>query len=179
MTNDAGHTLVTGMKKNGMTLIAVVLRDVDINQAGVDSRELFNYGYENFQKAEVDGGSVVVPKGTDVKTLSVREDPVGENKIRQRYFLNDRYVGRGTMERALPTAEPTKTPDTEKEEGEGDAAESAQGEAVKVQEEEQEKGLSQTAKILLLVMGVMALILVVLCNMLIIKKQKKNRRHRR
>lgn len=179
MTNDAGHTLVTGMKKNGMTLIAVVLRDVDINQAGVDSRELFNYGYENFQKAEVDGGSVVVPKGTDVKTLSVRENPVGENKIRRRYFLNDRYVGRGTIERALPTAEPTKTPDTEKEEGEGDAAESAQGETVKVQEEEQEKGLSQTAKILLLVMGVMALILVVLCNMLIIKKQKKNRRHRR
>lgn len=179
MTNDAGHTLVTGMKKNGMTLIAVVLRDVDINQAGVDSRELFNYGYENFQKVEVDGGSVVVPKGTDVKTLSVREDPVGENKIRRRYFLNDRYVGRGTIERVLPTAEPTKTSDTEKEEGEGDAAEPAQGEAVKVQEEEQEKGLSQTAKILLLVMGVMALILVVLCNMLIIKKQKKNRRHRR
>lgn len=176
MTNDAGHTLVTGMRKNGMTLIAVVMRDVDINQAGVDSQNLFKYGYENFQKLDVEGGSVVVPNGTTLQDLKIREKPLGE-KTRQVYSLADYYVGKGAIQKVETSVE---------ENPEGTEG----GEAVEAEEEEKPKspvdevkesglaGLSSTAKILLVVMAVMAFILFILCIMLAVKDFKSSRRRR-
>lgn len=93
-TNISRNTLVSGAERNGMTLIAVALR-ADAGQVCQDHINLFDYGYNNFEKKEISGGWVVVPKGTETSSLNVVDDTLtGESN----YYYNDYYVGRGTEE---------------------------------------------------------------------------------
>ena len=64
----SGHTIVTGAERNGMTLIAVAMR-ADAGQVAQDSIQLFDYGFNNFQRVEVPGGSVVIPNGNTLDQL--------------------------------------------------------------------------------------------------------------
>ena len=52
VTEVAKNTLVSGVTRDGMTLIAVTLR-AEVEQIYQDQIRLFNYGFENFQKVEV------------------------------------------------------------------------------------------------------------------------------
>lgn len=163
MTNDAGNTLVTGMKKDGVILIAVVLRDVDINQAGVDTKTLFDYGYGLFQRLSVEGGAVVIPKTMTLAELTVKEKEAG-TKVRQNYYVADHSVGRGSKTLATPTPEAVQEPEAQVSE-----TDNVQG----VREELQEEGLSDTAKFLLAVMAGMFVLLIILCIILAVKEHKK------
>ena len=51
-TDEAGRTLVTYASKDGMNLISVVLFS-DTNHVCVDTRALFEYGFNNFKKVNV------------------------------------------------------------------------------------------------------------------------------
>ena len=77
-----------------MTLIAVALR-ADAGEVCQDHIQMFDYGYNNFEKLQVPGGCVIVPKGTDISSLKVVAAEV-EGKTEQTYYYqNDVYVGKG------------------------------------------------------------------------------------
>ena len=96
-TDASRCTLVSGAERNGMTLIAVALR-ADAGEVCQDHIHMFDYGYNNFEKIQVSGGSVVVPKGTGLSALHVVDTEI-EGKTEQTYYYqNDIYVGNGVKE---------------------------------------------------------------------------------
>lgn len=163
---DTDCILAAAVRKNGAIYISIVMKDVDINQAGVDSQYILKYGYENFQKIPVEGGNVVIPNGMSVADLRITERKSG-NKIRQIYTLSDYRVGRGVKqeEAAVPTEQPTE----ELTEGQ------TEGAIQTPVEEARENGLSNTAKFLLVVMAGMVVILIILCILLAIKDYKEKK----
>ena len=72
----AGHTLVTAATRDNTTYIAVTMRAADLANSCMDSTAMFNYGFDNFTKTEVDGGSVLLPKGTDLNSLTKKSEDV-------------------------------------------------------------------------------------------------------
>lgn len=176
MTNDAGYTLVTGVKQNGVTYIAVVMRGADMNQVSIDSRMLFDYGYQNFQKLEYGNGMVVIPNGTGTESITVAEEDV-EGKKRQCYYWAGYRVGIGTVKAATPSP----TPKVEEAEGADNAPLYSQNTENGTNQEPagNKTELSSLAKFLFIVMGVMALILVILLIALGKKKHRKNKRKKK
>ena len=166
VSQDAGSSLATAVKKNGVIYISVVLNDVDINQAGVDTQYLMKYGYENFQKISVEGGSVVIPNGMSEADLQISERKSG-HKERQFYAGDNYRVGRGVKQAAVPA--PEVRSDEQITEGQ------TEGTKQTPVEEAKENGLSDTARMLLGVMAVMVLILIILCILLAIKDHKERR----
>lgn len=55
-TDEAGYTLVTFAENNGMRLIAVVLQSTP-NQRFIDTRTLFDWGFDNFEKTTATGNT--------------------------------------------------------------------------------------------------------------------------
>lgn len=51
-TDEAKNTLVTAAERNGLTLIAVVMKS-DTNNVYTDTRKLFNYGFRNFKSINI------------------------------------------------------------------------------------------------------------------------------
>ena len=177
MTNDAGHTLVTGAEENGVTYITVVMRDVDINQAGVDSKALFDYGYQNFHKEEVEGGSVLLPSGVNTDSLTKQEETVG-GVLRQGYYLSGHLVGTGSVPEPTPESVATPTPAQTEQEAPVQEQETVQEhtEDTTVDSEREETGLSKTARVLLAVMACMVILLIILCILLGVKNRRRGRR---
>ena len=91
VTEASKNTLVSGATRNGMTLIAVAMR-ADAGQVCQDHINLFNYGFDNFQKVEVPGGSITIPKDVQVSDLTDTDNNY--------YFGTDYYVGSGSEQTA-------------------------------------------------------------------------------
>ncbi len=51
-TDEARNTLVTAAERDGMTLIAIVLKS-DTNHVYTDTKKLFNYGFRNFKSINI------------------------------------------------------------------------------------------------------------------------------
>lgn len=173
MTNDAGYTLVTGVEQNGVTYIAVVMRGADMNQVSLDSRLLFDYGYQNFQTVEYGNGMVVIPNGTGTESVTVTEEEINGKK-RQCYYLAGYRVGIGSAAAATPT------PAVQTEESE-DADQAPLYSAEEQTETDQEQAgsvteLSSLAKFLFIIMGGMIVLLLILIVALVVKNKKRNRK---
>lgn len=177
-TNAAGQTLVTVAERDGITYIAVVLKGSDIGQSCSDTRKLLDYAFQNFQKLEVTGGSVIVPNGsaeTDLEAESTEQDGL----VVLRYSWSGKYVGEGSS--PLPTATPTETPVPAENDADSSGMEESDqndaGQSLDKETAENKKaeptGLSMTARILLGVMGAMAVVLVVL--LIALHKKEKYR----
>ena len=104
-TSEAGNTLVTAAEKNGTTYITVTMKAADLAVASTDSTALFNYGYQNFTKAQVNGGEVSVPNGVTVDNLTVQENSQNGNTVDD-YYYNDYLLGSVEVPEATPTPEP-------------------------------------------------------------------------
>lgn len=194
-TNLAAHTLVTAVEQNDTTYIAVVMHGVELSTCCLDSKALFDYGFQNFTKTAVNGGSVILPKGMDVNSLTTRSEN-SNGKIDTVYYVGDHQVGTSTVDAAETTATPTpQAADTEAAgqnsqpsgtETSGDAS----GETGEVSqnspdtqdtqntisgEVSETNGVPALRKILLMVMAVMILLLIALLAAL----GRKERRHRR
>ena len=87
-TSAAGNTLVTAARRNGTTYITVTMKAADLAIASSDSTAMFNYGYQNFQKMQADGGEILIPNGVTVDNLTVREGTLDGNPVNQ-YFFGD------------------------------------------------------------------------------------------
>ena len=105
-TNLAAHTLVTAVEQNGTTYIAVVMHGVELSTCCLDSKALFDYGFGNFTKTAVDGGSVILPKGMDVNALTTKSES-SNGKIETVYYAGDHQVGTSTVDETAATATPT------------------------------------------------------------------------
>ena len=172
MTNDAGYTLVSGASEDGVLYIAVVLKDVDINQSGVDSKALFDYGYQLFQRVKVEGGYVVIPKGMKAEDL-VKKEKIVNNTKKYTYYVGDHYVGKGKEVTVTPTPEPEITQEQPQETEVQETADTKKN----IGDIKSFDDLSDTAKILLMVMAGMVVILFILCIILAVKTHKRNKRH--
>ena len=176
MTNDAGYTLVTGVRQNGVTYIAVVMRGADMSQVSTDSRLLFDYGLGNFQKTEYRNGNVILPAGTEESALTMREEEI-DGRNMEVYYLSDHPVGIGKAVQA--TAAPTPDPQAEETEDADQAPLFGEAENSDITQEPAREGITSLTKFLFIVMGVMALILVILLIALGKKKHRKNKRKKK
>ena len=78
---------MTAAEKNGTTYITVTMKAADLAVASTDSTALFNYGYQNFTKAQVNGGEVLVPNGVTVDNLTVQENSQNGNTVDDYYYM--------------------------------------------------------------------------------------------
>lgn len=195
-TNLAAHTLVTAVEQNGTTYIAVVMHGVELSTCCLDSKALFEYGFGNFTKTAVDGGSVILPKGMDVNALTTKSES-SNGKIETVYYAGDHQVGTSTVDEMAATATPTPetaasetTGDTLDQSGESDNADISGTSSSEVSQNSKStldtqstttgkvsetKGVPALRKILLMIMAAMVLILIALLAAL----GRKERKHRR
>lgn len=195
-TNLAAHTLVTAVEQNGTTYIAVVMHGVELSTCCLDSKALFDYGFGNFTKTAVDGGSVILPKGMDVNALTTKSES-SNGKIQTVYYAGDHQVGTSTVDEMAATATPTPetaasetTGDTLDQSGESDNNEISGTSSSEVSQNSKStldtqstttgkvsetKGVPALRKILLMIMAAMVLILIALLAAL----GRKERKHRR
>lgn len=198
-TNLAAHTLVTAVEQNGTTYIAVVMHGVELSTCCLDSKALFDYGFGNFTKTAVDGGSVILPKGMDVNALTTKSES-SNGKIETIYYAGDHQVGTSTVDEMAATATPTPetaasetTGDTLDQSGESDNNEISGTSSSEVSQNSKStrdtqstttgkvsetKGVPALRKILLMIMAAMVLILIALLAALG-RKERKHRKHRR
>lgn len=198
-TNLAAHTLVTAVEQNGTTYIAVVMHGVELSTCCLDSKALFDYGFGNFTKTAVDGGSVILPKGMDVNALTTKSES-SNGKIEIVYYAGDHQVGTSTVDEMAATATPTPetaasetTGDTLDQSGESDNNEISGTSSSEVSQNSKStrdtqstttgkvsetKGVPALRKILLMIMAAMVLILIALLAALG-RKERKHRKHRR
>ncbi len=173
MTNDAGYTLVTGVRQNGVTYIAVVMRGADMNEVSMDSRLLYDYGFQNFQKTEYRTGNVIIPRGTGTESVTVREEEINGRKM-EGYYLANHRIGIGKAAQATVTP----TPQIEEAVDANEAPLYGQTENSETTQEPARDGITNLAKFLFIVMGVMVVILVILLIALA-KKNKKAKKKRK
>lgn len=198
-TNLAAHTLVTAVEQNGTTYIAVVMHGVELSTCCLDSKALFDYGFGNFTKTAVDGGSVILPKGMDVNALTTKSES-SNGKIETVYYAGDHQVGTSTVDETAATATPTPETaasgtagDTLDQSGESDNNDISGTSSSEVSQNSKStqdtqstttgkvsetKGVPALRKILLMIMAAMVLILIALLAALG-RKERKHRKHRR
>ena len=198
-TNLAAHTLVTAVEQNGTTYIAVVMHGVELSTCCLDSKALFDYGFGNFTKTAVDGGSVILPKGMDVNALTTKSES-SNGKIETVYYAGDHQVGTSTVDETAATATPTPETaasgtagDTSDQSGESDNNDISGTSSSEVSQNSKStldtqstttgkvsktKGVPALRKILLMIMAAMVLILIALLAALG-RKERKYRKHRR
>lgn len=103
-TEASGSTLVCAARKNGMTLICVVLHGSS-ETTDDEAISLLNYGFDNFGRLtlpdtdfnRISGGKVIVPNGAVAENLTVQDTENGE-KIERQYFFGDAPVGTAVLE---------------------------------------------------------------------------------
>ena len=195
-TNDAGSTLVTAVKRKKGTYIAVTMKAAELGYAVADSTALFDYAYQNFTKKKVEGGKVLIPKGTDVDSLTVNTEPDGENELRS-YYFGDYLVGMASVSLATPTPEPAsddaedgqgaaeeKSSDDQKSsDGSGDSSADPDSQDSENQETEEDsltdvingKRSLNSGEIFLLVMAAADLLLILILTVILAKKKKRRR----
>ena len=169
-TNDAGHTLVTAAERNGRTYIAVTLRAPDLGANCTDTIALFDYAFNNFDTITLNGKNMTVPKGVTVDDLTVKTKEKN-GQIMNQFYYSGQFVGYLMTPKFSPTPQVTQTVSAE---GNAQSA----GEAAAEASTEGESGLSNTSKILLGVMAVMAVTLVILMVALHFKEKKMYRSRR-
>ena len=52
-TDESGYTLISYAEKDGMRLICVVMKEANINDRYMDTKDLFEYGFNNFKKVPI------------------------------------------------------------------------------------------------------------------------------
>lgn len=82
-TDAAGHTLVNGALRDGVTLVVCTMQAPDTATAASDNIKVLDYGYNNFQEVRaipedqvVSGGILTVPRGVTPDDCEVASDLV-------------------------------------------------------------------------------------------------------
>lgn len=180
-TSEAGNTLVTAVEQNGTTYITVTMKAADLAVASTDSTALFNYGFQNFTKLQVNGGEILAPNGVTVDNLTVQESQENGETV-DSYYYNDYLLGSVTVPEATPTPEPAA--DTASENGGGadtsDGSETVQSDSTQTSDQtkttaedsQTSAGRLQLRKILLGIGATMVLLIIILCIALARKERR-------
>lgn len=169
VTAASKNTLVSGAARNGMTLIAVAMR-ADAGQVCQDHINMFDYGFNNFQKVEVPGGAVTIPQNAQIEDLTTTES----EEVRETYYFNQNYfVGTGTKSEEIQqeTEEPeTLTPEVTQEPQKGQVKEAAENSG----DEEKE-----TYKLIIdILIGLIGMTVIIMIISVVRKKRKRKKRKR-
>lgn len=176
-TQEAMNTMVVAAERDGITYIAVTMRTPDLGLNCSDSMDLLDYGFANFEQIQAnEQGILTVPKGVAVDEMETNDTEKDGERLRQ-YFYHGQYVGVGRI--GVPTPVPTTEASLEQTGQNGEDKPSVfelLGETEEQEGEGEPKGLSDTAKLLLIIMGCMLAVLMVLLAALKIKNKKRRRR---
>ena len=165
VTEASKNTLVSGATRDGMTLIAVAMR-ADAGQVCQDHISMFDYGFNNFQKVEVPGGAVTIPKDVQVSDLT--------NTDNSYYYGTDYYVGSGSKEvqeeepSEIAAEETTPTPEVAPESSDSNTG-----------QEEKTQDMTVYRYVIYILAGLIAVTLVVTIVSGIRKHMKKKKRRRK
>ena len=105
-TQASGSVLATAAKRNGMTLICVVLNGAS-GQTDDEAIALLDYGFNNFKKVSlgnddfsiVSGGTVIVPSDTSASDLKTKDQKQDDGTLKRKYFFGeDKQVGTAKVE---------------------------------------------------------------------------------
>lgn len=156
------NTLVTAAERDGKTLIAVALR-ADPGQVCADSTAMYEYGFNNFTKLELDGGSAMVPNGVteaDLHTTNENRDGV----LLNHYYYGDKYVGTAEVEVPQETEAPVEEEAEELPEEDTQIAEEAVSDSVFGNPMLEHKGFAVTVGVLvgLIVLGIISIFITLL-----------------
>lgn len=181
-TSEAGNTLVTAVERNGITYIAVTMKASDLSISSADSTALFNYGYQNFTKLQVNGGEIIAPAGVTVDDLTVQETQEN-NETTDSYYYGDHLLGSVTALEVTPTPEPAAvsentsgTAATDEDGNQTVQNDDTQSEAENdVRETQTFAGRLQLREVLLLIGAAMILLLLILCIALARKERRYSR----
>lgn len=100
-TDEAHNTLVTAAKRNNITLICVVLTCDNLDYI-IDTRSLFDYGFDNFThytlkdtKTESFSGTITLPKDAKLKnaTYTDPDDAADQESFTRQYFYDGHPIG--------------------------------------------------------------------------------------
>ena len=143
-----------------MTLICVVLKS-DNGQVVADTINLFNYGFEQFQRLPMtekdetkSGGYAIVPKNITKDQVQVQENADGE-LIQQTYTWQNVQVGSAAVEKVTPTP----TPQPEKK--------------APADTQEEPKPYLADSTLSLVIIGALCLLILIGLSAIVIKLKKK------
>ena len=160
------------------------MKAADLAVASTDSTALFNYGFQNFTKTQVNGGEILVPNGVSVDNLTVQETEENGETV-DSYYYGDYLLGSVTVPEPTPT--PESAADAVSENGADASAESTdqevQSDSTQNTEETQNgaretqtsAGRLQLRKILLGIGAAMILLIIILCIALARKERRYSR----
>ncbi|MDO4620970.1 MAG: D-alanyl-D-alanine carboxypeptidase family protein, partial [Lachnospiraceae bacterium] len=139
-TKAAWRTLVTAAEKNGRTLVCVVMRGPDKTDF-VDTKYLFEYGFNNFETTELNGVKVTLPTGVSTDTVEQTVTELADGSERVDSYYNKLPVGSAVVT-AADAAALTESKNTQAEETQNEG-------------QEKENGGHTGVTILLIVLGVL------------------------
>lgn len=170
-TEASGKTLVTGAEQNGVTYLAVVMKGADMGPNCADTANLFDYGFQNFEKKQLEGGSVLLPKGVTVEQLETAEEKQENGNTLVKYSFAGQYMG-------SEVKEPPKEEKEKSEENQEDETSEKTDEPKETGRENSGEEVSLTS-ILLIIMAALIIVLIVLLGVLVRHDRKKKKRRRR
>ena len=86
-TDEAGYTLISYAEKDGMRLICVVMKEANINDRYIDTKALFEYGFNNFNKVPISNSDV---SSLFTSSNYYNSDVYGNNNIN--FSIDSSYV---------------------------------------------------------------------------------------
>lgn len=105
-TQASGSVLTTAAKRNGMTLICVVLNGAS-GQTDDEAISLLDYGFNNFKKVSlgnddfsiVSGGTVIIPSDASASDLKTKDQKQDDGTLKRKYFFGEnKQVGTAKVE---------------------------------------------------------------------------------
>ena len=198
-TDQAGNTLVTAAKRNGLTLVCVVLKS-DTAHVYTDTKALFNYGFKNFKSINISendtrfnddndysltspfvkktgtleldkSATAVIPKGANYSDLKVSTTFNVARGVfsKMSYFYGDKEVGTATLTYHKAKKLKSKGNETEQETIEKVTVEAPTTAKV-------EKRVSKPINIIpVIVIGLIVIVVILLIVLAIKRKMKINK----
>ena len=95
-TDSAWRTYIGAAEKDGRKLIVCLMRGPDKSDF-VDAANLFEYGFNEFDKLEVPGGSVTLPKGFTLDDTTMETQTLSDGSVLISYYYDKLPVGSAVM----------------------------------------------------------------------------------
>ena len=172
-TEAAGKTLVTAAERNGVTLIAVVMKGADMGPNCQDTTNLLNYGFDKFKKTDLNQGFVYIPSNVKLEQLQYEESVQQDGSILQKYSYSGQPVGSAVKQEEIPQEESKKKTSEEKE-----AAGTKNADTQQQEKSEGDQSYSFMDALLIL-LAVLIAVLVILIILLVKKDRRKNKKRKK
>ncbi|MBQ6386872.1 MAG: serine hydrolase [Lachnospiraceae bacterium] len=148
-TDLARSCLITCVEQKGMTLIAVVMHDIDVSSERATTKQILDYGFQNFERVDtetpgpelISGGALTLPRGAKAGDCEASDSeevlPDGTEAVVTDWTWHGRFVGRTVRSKA-------EIEKREKAESEAAEAEKRKAEEAALSKAEAEKRMAES-----------------------------------